>query len=112
MNRGVWQVSHRGGSQPRWAPDGEELFFFDSTGTLMAVATDTRTLPTVGSPTKVLDPRHVWSVPTYVGRMYDVSTDGNRFLMMKQAGLEDQTNVLTNIVIVQNWFEELQRLVR
>ncbi len=31
-----WQVSTGGGAQPRWSPDGRELFFLDGTAHLMA----------------------------------------------------------------------------
>jgi hypothetical protein len=37
---------------------------------------------------------------------YDVSTDGNRFLMVKQPA----NQAAPQIVVVQNWFEELNRL--
>jgi hypothetical protein len=41
-------------------------------------------------------------------RNYDVSADGQRFLMLK-AG--DQTQTVTQINVVTNWSEELKRLV-
>ena len=44
------------------------------------------------------------------GRAYDVSPDGQRFLMMKQ-GTPDQMSAPPQIVVVQNWGEELKRLV-
>jgi len=37
---------------------------------------------------------------------YDVSPDGQRFLMVKQAG-----QFPTDINVVQNWFHDLNRLV-
>ena len=42
-------------------------------------------------------------------RMYDVSPDGKRFLMLKALG-SDQTGT-PSIVIMQNFGEELKRLV-
>ena len=50
---------------------------------------------------------------TYVngglGRTYDVSPDGERFLMITET---KQTGTDTiNLVLVGNWFEELKRLV-
>ena len=42
------------------------------------------------------------------GRSYDVSPDGERFLMITQ--VDDRDSEL-QIVVVQNWFEELKRLV-
>ena len=35
------------------------------------------------TPIKILDAGYVWTLPTYAGRMYDVSPDGQRFLMLK-----------------------------
>ena len=34
---GPWQVTTAGGSQPRWRPDGKELFYVGLDGRLMAV---------------------------------------------------------------------------
>ena len=45
------------------------------------------------------------------GRTYDVSPDGQRFLMIKVGDGSDQTATPPSIVVVQNWFEELKRLV-
>ena len=46
------------------------------------------------------------SVATY--RNYDISPDGQRFLMMNMKG-PDGTRPKINVVL--NWFEELKRLV-
>ena len=44
-------------------------------------------------------------------RTYDVSRDG-RFLMMKNFSTDDGGETsLPQIIVVQNWFEELRRLV-
>jgi len=47
----------------------------------------------------VLDP-HISAIP-----YYDVSADGQRFLMIKDDTKPDQIHVILN------WFEELERLV-
>jgi hypothetical protein len=44
------------------------------------------------------------------GRTYDVSPDGRRFLVIKQAAI-DAGAAAAGIIVVQNWFEELKRLV-
>lgn len=49
-------------------------------------------------------------MPSPQGRTYDVSPDGRRFLMIKEAGA-DQGDARTQIIVVQHWFEELKRLV-
>ena len=43
------------------------------------------------------------------GRSYDVSRDGKRFLMIKDAGIETAAPI--QLVVVLNWLEELKRLV-
>lgn len=41
------------------------------------------------------------------GPNYDVSLDGERFLMIKEV---QNASVTSQIIIVENWFEELRRL--
>lgn len=44
-------------------------------------------------------------------RTYDVSPDGQRFLMIKQAvSGEQMSETPPRIIVVQNWTEELKRL--
>ena len=45
------------------------------------------------------------------GRQYDVSPDGRRFLMIKPVVGTEQGDTPPSIVVVQNWTEELKRLV-
>ena len=44
------------------------------------------------------------------GRTYDIAPDGQRFLMIK-AGEGEDAPATPRIIVVQNWFEELRRLV-
>ena len=48
------------------------------------------------------------SVFPQTGTAYDVSPDGQRFLMVKET---EQTTAPVQINVVLNWFEELRRLV-
>jgi hypothetical protein len=43
--------------------------------------------------------------------MYDVSADGQRFLMIKETSAANERAPSARIILVQNWFEELKRLV-
>ncbi len=45
------------------------------------------------------------------GRTYDVAPDGQRFLMITEGGGAEDTSAAPTIIVVQNWFEELRRLV-
>jgi hypothetical protein len=46
-----------------------------------------------------------------IGRTYDISSDGQRFLMIKEDGGSEQTAAPPQIIVVQHWTSELQRLV-
>jgi hypothetical protein len=63
------------------------------------------------APTKLLSERYFAVPGGFSGRTYDISPDGRRFLMIKQGGGPDQTAAPPSLVVVQNWGEELKRLV-
>jgi hypothetical protein len=60
-----------------------------------------------GPPMKLLDERYYAGG---IGRMYDVSPDGQRFLMIKASGT-DAGAAPPALIVVQHWDEELKRLV-
>ena len=63
-----------------------------------------------GNPTRLFEGPYF--MPTNSpARSYDVSPDGQRFLMIKVGGGSADTTAPPSIVIVQNWTEELKRLV-
>ncbi|TDI48418.1 MAG: hypothetical protein E2P02_00600 [Acidobacteria bacterium] len=105
---GRWQISASGGTQPLWAPDGQELFYRAPGGELVAVRI--RTDPSFASSKAevVVELRSYFA--GRAGRTYDISPDGKRFLMIKEGGPGDEASP-TELILVQNWFEELERLV-
>jgi eukaryotic-like serine/threonine-protein kinase len=106
---GKQQVSINGGTQPLWARNGQELFY-EAMGTVMRVPVKTDS--TFGTPEKVFDGPYLFRQPGLGrGRMYDVSADGQRFLMIKEISGADERPPSARIILVQNWFEELKRLV-
>jgi hypothetical protein len=108
MNR-HWQVSTAGGRSPLWAPNGRELFYLDQDGGfLTSVPVDTSGDFSYGKPARLLDKRY-YAVQI---RTYDVSRDGQRFLLIKDAETVDhQTVASPGVTVVQNWFDELKRRV-
>lgn len=108
VNAGQWQVSSDGGTQPLWARNGEELFYVAPDRTLSSVRVEHGATWASGTP-KTLFERRYFLGSEASGRMYDVSADG-RFLMIKDTAA-DQTAAPAAIVVVQNWHEELKRLV-
>ena len=45
------------------------------------------------------------------GVTYDLSPDGQRFLMVKSGSAAGDETAPAELILVQNWFEELKRLV-
>jgi eukaryotic-like serine/threonine-protein kinase len=107
VNDGQWKISTASGTRPLWAPNGQELFYVGPDGVLMGVRTDARgSLWSASSPLKILEGPYM-TLSSISGRTYDISPDGRRFLMVKRPA----NRAPPQIVIVQNWFEELRRLV-
>jgi len=79
--RGKWQVSTDGGEQPRWRGDGKEIFFLSSDAKLMAVSVDTKNEFDSRSPTNLFQTNPPEQVATTEQVVYDVSRDGQRFLV-------------------------------
>ncbi len=72
----------------------------------MVVGIKTETTFTAGSPVVLFTGRY--TSPGTVGN-YDVSPDGQRFLMIKEAGQEEGQSGQINVIL--NWIEELNRMV-
>ena len=108
VNGGQWQVSSDGGMQPLWAHNGDELFYIAPDRTLSSVRVEHGSTWASGTPTTILDRRYFAGTTGASARTYDVSADG-RFLMLKDT--TDQAASAPTIVVVQNWIEELKRLV-
>ena len=111
VEAGKWQVSTNGGSQPLWARSGRELFYV-SMGELMRVPLKIGSIIEAGMSTKLFGGPYLVGPPPGggLGRMYDVSPDGQRFLVIKdrQGGDDDAR---PRIILVQNWLDELKRRV-
>ncbi len=97
---GKWQISNDPGVWPLWRADGKELFYV-SRGTLMAVPINTVGSFQAGTPVKLFEARLETS--GIRGRRYDVTSDGQRFLLNRQLGATTQFG----FVAVQNWTADL-----
>ena len=99
-------ISSEGGEEPLWARNGKQLFFtWEDQVWVVDVKTD--------SGFAASKPRLLFKKPGYAGgypvRNYDLSFDGQRFLMVKLE--QPKPTPVTEMILVQNWFEELKRLV-
>jgi serine/threonine protein kinase/Tol biopolymer transport system component len=97
-----WQVSPRGGTQPSWSRNGKEIFY--RVGNKMMVVDVSGSVDlTLSQPRQLFDQRYVFQNISLAN--YDVSPDGQQFLMVKDETGSGRLNV------VLNWTEELKRLV-
>jgi len=114
VDGGWWQVSEQGGMAPRWAHNGRELFFWDQTSGEFKVAEFT----TDGA---VFRRGRVTSLFAFSQReylagaldpFYDVGPDDERFLFVRDVDGGDTDDAgKPTLVLVQNFFEELERMV-
>ena len=108
IDSGRWQVSTGGGTQPVWARNGRELFY-RSGDAVMSVPVETSASFVARNPVVVFKGQYA---PSLGGRNYDVSPDGRRFLMLKVGPTAASAqNPPARFTVVENWTEELKRLV-
>jgi len=110
VNGGRWQVSIGGGRQPLWAPGGHELFYIaPRQRALIAVSVEPSAGFRAGKSAKVFETSPY--LTSGAGRSYDVSRDGQRFLLVKNAPVPPPSGQsATALTVVLNWSEELKRL--
>ncbi len=108
------QVSNNGGSRPLWAREGRELFYVQPGPSRQLISVSLETGDTdrafvFGDREAILD----WPYFTIArGRTYDVSPDGQRFLVLTPAAGDGEGDApQPEIHVVLNWFEELKARV-
>ena len=91
---------------PVWSPDGRELFYYNGQAVMsVPVATEPFAF---GDAEVVFEGQFVMGT---LGSGFSVSPDGQRFLMVRSLRGQTDSGPAPEVVLVQNWFEELRRLV-
>jgi serine/threonine-protein kinase len=93
-----------GGGEPVWSPDGRELFY-RSSNLMMVVSVQTDPTFRTGRPEVLFEGSYRATIRPLGLQYYDISPDGQQFLMIRT----DEAPAHINVVL--NWFEELKRLV-
>jgi Tol biopolymer transport system component len=100
------QVSVNGGISPKWARNRPELFYRNSAGQMVVL----EVLP--GNDFRTGTEQVLFSATAYRSDFYhaayDVTADGQQFVMIR---ISDSGLLEEELVVVENWFEELKRLV-
>jgi Tol biopolymer transport system component len=99
--QGKWQVSINGGNWPAWRSDGRELYYIGPDQRLMAVPV------TAGEGLEAGIPVPLFTLPEIgpARNRYEVSADGQRFLVHVPVGLES----VSPFNVVVNWQERIRR---
>lgn len=101
---GRWQISRSGGGAPRWSRDGKELFF-SWNDEIFAVPI--REEPTFSSG----EPRSLFKVerpaPSEWNQMYDVTSDGKRFILLVR---QKEENAQPHFDVILNFRKHLTTL--
>ncbi len=98
---GKRQISRQGGFQPRWRRDGKEIFYLYNAQLLAAEVNGNGSTFEVGTVRSLFQGR---SLITGGGYSYDVSPDGQRFLLNFLGG----QNSAAPITLVTNWTADLK----
>lgn len=100
------RISPEGGTEPLWAKSGKRIYFRKGARVFAVdiLGTDPDFL--------VSKPRLLFERAGYASTMpvrsYDMTRDEQRFLMIKVE--ERKPQPVTEMILIQNWFEELKRL--
>ncbi len=110
-------ISARGGEYPIWAPDGRTLYYDAYPDQMMVVTIETEPAFAAGNPEVLFRGEYLLcSAGTDDPRPYDISPDGQRFLMIKEdsqareAAEAVETPPTTELIVVEHWDEAFKRI--
>ena len=92
-----------------WSRDGRELFYRN--GEKMTAVDVSAGADSAGPPTLLFEGRYQLKLGAGGASNYDVTPDGQGFVMIRTPESSAESSGTTQITLVQNWFEELKRLV-
>ena len=113
INKGPWRVDNGGGNSPLWSPDGRELFYRNEEDEVMEVPIETSASGfSHGTPKSLFKGHYVRSELSEGNydrlHTWDISLDGQRFLMMKEDNASASGGP-QNINVILNFFEYVRQ---
>ena len=106
-----WQVSTDGGSAPVWTKDGREIVYVDGQNRMTTVTARSAG----GHELELTKPAPLFQARATAlvvpERSWDVTADGERFLMRTSDLDVKEAAIPVELILIQNWSEELKRLV-
>ncbi len=97
---GKWRISSMGGSEPQWSRNGQEIFYMATDQKPMAVSMRAGFSLDPGTPKALFQVR---TATDFVGPEYDVSADGQRFLV--NTLVDEEASPPLNVIV--NWTDAL-----
>ncbi|MEJ2504407.1 MAG: hypothetical protein P8177_14025, partial [Gemmatimonadota bacterium] len=104
------QISTSGGVEPVWAHSGQEMFYRDADGWMNVATVNPEPELAVVARERLFDSSRYRFTQGF--RAYDVSRDDRRLTMLGEGESEaDAANVRAELVLVENWAAELNRVM-
>lgn len=100
-NEGKMQVSNNGETAPHWSKTGDHLFYVEGAA-IVEVGVRSHPVLALAAPHKLF----TMSSDLKGDYGYDVTADGQRFLVVRRADANQSAPV--NLTVVQNWFAEFK----
>jgi Tol biopolymer transport system component len=101
---GKWQVSIGGGNYPRWGKSGRKLYYRYDACDVVEVTVQTDPTLVLGKPVQLTDCAAL-NLTQRGFATYEVSQDGEKFLML-QSNNPDRETIDVGITVVQSWATE------
>lgn len=107
-----WQISTEGGAGPVWTRGGSEIVYVDGQGRMVAVAVRSHGNDAID----FSKPEPLFKLRSIGGpgddRGWDVTSDGKRFLVGVSDEVSKGAERAPELIVIQNWADELTRIVR
>ena len=111
VDKGRWQISSGGGTDPLWSRSGRELFFVSGGNRMTVAPVPAGSAFTFGKPEPLFDISAYRAVnsTTMVSRPFDISPDGKRFLMVRPVGATGATGAnKQSITVISHWADDVK----
>ena len=102
-------ITRNGGREPRWGPRGQTLYYRDLAGGFYRIAIEAGARAVSAEPEQLPGVTQVITGNDAAARFYDVDPDGDRILIIAPGSVGTESP--GHLVVVENWFSELERLV-
>jgi serine/threonine-protein kinase len=104
------RISRAGGGEPRWSPDGRTLYYREGTALVAADLGPGPGIEMVQNWTTLSPGNGHYNWPRFA--QFDVHPDGDRILVLRGRGVEEEEEIQEELVVVVNWFREMEARMR